>query len=510
MKENEQKLSTIINKLLLHEKWHEAAELIKSSGISNYLAFSAIYAGIETDDEILVDQGVECALKLLSNPSQINYLSDAYYNLANAYQYKVNKYYKNNSTYFGTEKIIEKCIKYFSKSIDIKPDPRAITNLANLYDEVGRPLESLLQYEKAIQIDSTFGMAIGNKAYLLERLAGITTYRTGYLIYAYQLYSVALQYKESIISAGGSGPFIQFKDHMEKIHQYFSDNKKEKLLKRNLTHDHHKTNSNKTVEAYTEFCLKNNLYLSLHIFDLYSTGSIGDSVTTSLLSCVSDEDATKEKEIFMRLNEIKESYITGRYILWLSQQKTDAMSEISKQTILINNLDYTAQNLYTGLLKSAYKKVFSVLDKIAIFLNFYLDLGNEERDPVLNYRRIWYKDLNKNKAKEFHNRIIAQNPMLFGVYSVLDELGGAQSDERNAIEHRYKRISTIGLDPYGASTFSEFTLQTIDVYYKTKCAIVYLLNFVNCTENDKRVKIIKNGGNIIPMTVNTNQWLDIW
>lgn len=495
--------------LLSQEKWQEAAKLIKAEGVNGDLAFMAIYAGIESHDETLVDQGIAAAQKVLKKPSSIRPLSGAYYNLGNAYHYKATEHLSKTGTYFGTEKNVEKAIKYFTKALKLEQDPSTITNLGNLLDELGRPLEALVRYEEAIRRDGNFGMAIANKAMLLERLSKISTYQTGYLIYAYQLYEQALTNQDSILSIGGSDAYNQFIEHRDHIKKYFTDNKRQDLLEVDLSHEHHESSTDETVKQYTKFCLENDLYLNLHIFDKHSAASVGDNISTSLITGISDDEAKQwVTEVFMRLNEIKESYMTGRYTLWLSQQKTPEMSSISEQSLLVNNLDYTAHNLYTGLLKTAYKEVFSVLDKIANFLNYYLELGNDEDSPILNYRKIWYKELDKKQG--FHDHVTSRDYRLFGVYAVLNELGEAPSLERNTLEHRYKRISTIGLDPYGAQTFSEFTEQTTDIYYKVKCAIVYLLNFINYTEDVKRSEAIKDGRVVPTMPVMTKQWLDIW
>lgn len=182
------------------------------------------------------------------------------------------------------------------------------------------------------------------------------------------------------------------------------------------------------------------------------------------------------------------------------------MSAISKQSLLVNNLDYTAHNIYTGLLKASYKEAFSALDKIANTLNFYLKLGHEE--SMVNCRNIWFKDL--KKVDGFADNIKEQNYMIFGIYSVIEELGAKPAGVRNALEHRYLRISTMGGDEYGAPTFSDFTKETEIVYYKIKCAIVYLLNFINATENQKKAEFTKNGEILPIVPVHTAQWLDIW
>jgi hypothetical protein len=208
----------------------------------------------------------------------------------------------------------------------------------------------------------------------------------------------------------------------------------------------------------------------------------------------------------MRLNEIKESYITGRYILWLSQQKNEVLSSISRQSLLVNNLDYTAHNIYTGLLKSAYKEGFSVLDKIANTIDHYLELGHPESE--INHRKIWYKNL--DKVQGFEPKIVQQDRRLFGIYSVLNELGKKPAGVRDSMEHRYQRIGTIGMDEYNAPTFSELSKETTDVYYKIKCAIVYLFNFMNASEEKKKANALEDSAVLPTLPIHTDQWLDLW
>jgi hypothetical protein len=72
-----------------------------------------------------------------------------------------------------------------------------------------------------------------------------------------------------------------------------------------------------------------------------------------------------------------------------SQYTTPDFSAISQQTTLVNLLDYSVSNIYVGQLKSAYKEAFSALDKIAILVNHYLDLGFPE--DRCDYRNVWYE-----------------------------------------------------------------------------------------------------------------------
>ncbi len=467
-----------------------------------------IDTGIGLNNLDVVERGITIGEKNLKDNQYEQYKATTLYNVATGLQYKARKHLLDSKSYFGAEEIIRSCIKKFQESLSLASQERTFVNLGNFYDETGRPLESLVQYERAISRNPKFGMAIGNKARTVERLAPISKYHTGYLVYAYQLYREALQNEASILQEGGTAALEEFKRRKERIKSLFDQNSKGELLEESLTHKKFSKKGRTEDEiSYTTFCLDNDLYLNLHIFDRHSTASIGDNISTTFITSISDEEADKwVKEVLMRLNEIKESFIAGRYILWLSQQKNETLSNISQQSLLVNNLDYTAHNIYTGLLKSSYKEGFSVLDKIANTIDFYLKLNRPENK--INYRNIWYKDLNKSHG--FDPIITQQNYRLFGIFSVLDELGKKPSEVRNAMEHRYQRIGTIGMDEYDAPTFSEFGQETIDIYYKIKCAVVYLFNFINACEEKKKVEALKNGGILATIPIITDQWLDLW
>lgn len=469
-----------------------------------------INIGDALGDIDIIERGVSAGEACLTNAALKDYRGILLYNVANGLHLRIRKYLKDNNTYFGAEEDVRRCIEMFREAFQATGQESAAVNLGNLYDEIGRPLEAIVEYEKVIEGNPGFGMAYGNKALAIKKLSRISDHQGAYLVYAHQLFNQALDNKQSVLSEGGQQAIDSFARGRDGIKSAFEKQSKTELLEADLAHNAFDKSKMGANEAdYTQFCLDNDLYLNLHIFDRHSPGSIGDIISPSFITGISDEAADQwVRETYMRLNEIKESYIAGRYILWLSQQKTDSLSSISEQSLFVNNLDYTAHNIYTGLLKSAYKEGFSTLDKIANTVNHYLKLGHKEDSTNMNYRKVWYTKLDRKKG--FNPSIKSQNYMLFGLYSILYELGDGPDRVRNSLEHRYFRISTMGGDEHGAPTFDEFTQETIDVYYSLKCAIVYLLSFISSCEEMKRHEA-ENAGSLIPtIPVTTDQWLDLW
>jgi tetratricopeptide (TPR) repeat protein len=153
-----------------------------------------------------------------------------------------------------------KCVESFT----LAGTNDAMVNLANLYDEIGRPLEAITTFEKVLKRAPDFGMATANKAQAVENLVSITEYQAAYLVYAYQLYNNAFKYEKSILEHGGTYALHNFKAHRDHIAKYLQDNSKEDWLERDLAHDAFKSSDRPKDEAsYIEFCLQNDLYLNL-------------------------------------------------------------------------------------------------------------------------------------------------------------------------------------------------------------------------------------------------------
>jgi len=76
-------------------------------------------------------------------------------------------------------KLLELYTRPDAKSLGKGHIVKAYINLANHYDHCGRNFDALHWYDKALQLDSTFGMALGNKGIALERLGIIYGHSIG-------------------------------------------------------------------------------------------------------------------------------------------------------------------------------------------------------------------------------------------------------------------------------------------------------------------------------------------
>ncbi|MDQ1581516.1 MAG: hypothetical protein QOD05_2291 [Microbacteriaceae bacterium] len=178
--------------------------------------------------------------------------------------------------------------------------------------------------------------------------------------------------------------------------------------------------------------------------------------------------------------------------------------EISEQSTLVNTLDYAASNLYVGLLKAAYKEAFSTLDKLAVLINHYLDIGHNE-DSVY-YGSVWFEPGQADGERRIAEPVRAAGYRLFGVYLLCLELRGSRySSLRNAMTHRYVRVFRSGPVAKGGYDFERLVDLTAEVLFKVKCAIIYVSQFITSDEQKKH-----EGGILGTLPAWTNQNLDIW
>ena len=179
-----------------------------------------------------------------------------------------------------------------------------------------------------------------------------------------------------------------------------------------------------------------------------------------------------------------------------------AYSEIKKTFIETRKLTYLALcgsgDVNVELIKMTYKNFYSILDKIAVFLQAYLNIPI----PVhkVDFAKIWTD--NKDKIRqEFLDH--PQNLSLLALYNIKLDVYGSKTfnyiiDEqtkdlqriRNFIEHKVivVRDGEMAYDDYQLQiSKDELAINTIRLAQLVRCAIIYLCNFVMHAEYDKRV-----------------------
>lgn len=387
-----------------------------------------------------------------------------------------------------------------------------LVNLGNCLDTLGRSIEAIDVYDEAISINKSFSMAIANRAKALRAFAEISDkYRAAIYVEAYQDIQSVIN-NPDLVAVGGQSAKQAFEHELHYIESRFQD---KSLLKKKLKHPKYKTDNLSNFEKfYLDLCQKEKLFLNFHIHQDHCEAAIEDPIFIRLITKVDDDDTFYKFAKY--LNQIKEDYAVARLLLVQSLYRQEDFNRISERTSFVYALDYSQFNIYTGLLKSSFKDAFNILDKVAVFINDYYQLGFREEDIYFDSIRgrgrsssIW-QDAGVIR-KEILN---SENISLYALYDIYRDFQSGKHQRiqsiRNALTHRRLVIYDSGITDWDSKLdrhnigYNTMLVETIQLMKLVKAAIIYLVNFVNVEESKKR----KAGGKpILDMYADTSQFL---
>jgi tetratricopeptide (TPR) repeat protein len=433
-------------------------------------------------DEKKVKEGVELLQKYFKKIVQhAEYAANAYYNLANGY-YALFQFKRSRDQFYGIFKETElnKAKVYFRKALEYNPQDtmfasQILVNLGNCYDTYGRVLDALECYEEALRHKPDHGMALANKGLALQYYAALAgEHQRTYLLEAYSLLSQALEL--------GVNPeaIDTFTKYLDAIKQAFPD---KKILDNPPKFPGYTIKARSKFERYLiEFCLEHGLYLNICSICNKCDAAIGDTVVIKQMLVPANSDQYIRLSSY--LNQIKQDYVTARFLLILSRYKGLNLNFVDKRVTIIDTLDYSIHNIYVQLIKESFKSFYNILDKIACFIQDYLGMPKERT----YFAKIWYSN---QKKKILHNKIEdVKNFRLNALFDIHRDFEKGQykklKETRNALTHRFVSIRMIQKIE-NAENMTEDTLvkQTIELARIVKNAIIYLLYFVYWEEKKK-------------------------
>ncbi|MGK0289130.1 MAG: hypothetical protein ACI86H_000557, partial [bacterium] len=242
---------------------------------------------------------------------------------------------------------------------------RALTNTANILDKFGRNYESIHAYEKILNVDPNFGMALGNKAQALDYYNRLSPKLSLTLMtYSSQLINKALN-DERVLQIGGKVAIDSFNEYKKFYKEFFITNNISSSIPR----------LPKSTSKYHKFVLKQNLFLNFDFGLYYNEESLSDNFFPNFIDdiqkSINSRTSIMSDKIyfcFHIFNQLLEDFTTARSSFYRAIYETQ---EVDKSIQYIYTYDYSSHSEKHGLLKSVFATLYNTLDKIAHLIKFY-------------------------------------------------------------------------------------------------------------------------------------------
>ena len=402
-----------------------------------------------------------------------------------------------------------------------------LTNLGNLLNTVGRFVEAIGYWDKALAILPSFGMAQGNRAYGLITYAN-ALYDTGqqpiFLRHAHAGLRTALSSKPDDVCGVDQWARDIFKEKLAWLEATLMP----EFLSQGTQMDDFPLGDSEDEIKYRRWCLRRRLFLNpLNDLGPYSIAA-RDVLTTP--SIVVELGEGMHFQGFY--NQLKQEYASARYVYYEGTTSTTPHFS-DKDVLLFNTLDYPCYSLAVEKVKIAFRMAYSLLDKVSFFLNHYLALGIPKRR--VGFRSFWYAGQERQRGlrPEFET---CDNWPLRGLFWLSKDLyentpefreclePDAQELDvvRNHVEHKYLKLhenlwagpsdegTVFGVRPdtLAFSVYrSHFTAKALRLLEITRAALIYLTLTIHAEEK-KREQARPKKGLVLPMLADT--WEDEW
>lgn len=451
----------------------------------------------------------------------------SYYLLGNAWSgVRKIEHEKNRAKVWSLEQEeVFKEIYYFRKAIrqkdfenlDLSLQLAIYVNLGNAFRHYGRTVNAIKYFDKAIALKfwhknivnhPNYFMALINKGLALEYYSKLDYdggHKEFFIKFAYKNFKEAISIIDKYLK----------KSYLDK--EYYQ-NTKENIVSRIKWYEeefacddledieyflNYKTNFLKNEDEYRKWCLSNKLFLnSLNDLGNYDI-STHDPLNLPNLTTKIEQGFPK---IVTNFNQLKQEYISYRYLLFEGLHgKTPKYFD--KKTSITDEYDYNLYDINIEKIKMAFRGFYSIFDKIANFLNEYLNLNMNENN--IYFSNIWYEYKNRQKigVKETFNN--SENLALRGLYLISKDLYDDKQQEffevlepeaqkiykiRNNLEHKFISIKLLNIEQFEtykdrdrnfAITEDELQQITIHLAQLAREAMIYLSFSVHIEEIKK-------------------------
>lgn len=357
------------------------------------------------------------------------------------------------------------------------------TNLGNKLSMLGRSVEAISEFSKVLHLIPVFAKALGNRGRAIETY-GYYLYDTGHqcLILKQAMQDFRQAAEPKAFWDSGFDPkaadlfarkFSVAKAYLDAFEfQYDFD-----------TNQFDLGDSREEIE-YRRWCLANRLFLNPLNDVMVDTVAATDVLHLPSHSYTWDEEAR-----FPALyNVLKQEFVSARYRFYTSTVSYEPHFS-DREVLLMDALDYSMFDIRTEEMKLTFRSVYSIFDKVALFLNDYFKVGLAEKK--VSFRELWEKQA-KGGAFELRPAFVgSKNLPLRGLYFLAKdffdenfvEVASPEAKDlaeiRNFAEHRFLTLTEFGA-PQAANQSHrwiprpEFERKTLHLIRMARAALIYL------------------------------------
>jgi hypothetical protein len=393
------------------------------------------------------------------------------------------------------------------------------TNLANQLSTVGRFVDAVAVWHRALALDPNFGMALGNRGYGLVSYARSlydTGHRDVFLLAAHKNLEAAISSKAKYAQTDHRQARAFFAERMKEIEGAIDVPEARQAVKL----DGFSLGTSKSEQAYRRWALDERLFLN----PLNDLGPHSIAATDVLSLPTFTTGIGETPSVIGFFNQMEQEYASGRWLLYDGIYSEN--THFSDRDVMIHNtLDYTSHALAVEKTKAAFRIGYSLLDKIAFFLNHYARLG-VETDRVY-FKSIWYDRKTRAIREELAS---SRNWPLRGLFWLSKDLFDPEFQDvmepeaqalykiRNRLEHSYFKVHEMLVPSTGTRldmwadklAYSvrreDFQAKALHVFRLARAGLIYL----SLGMHQEELKRKASGPEGLAMPMLLDLWDDEW
>ena len=414
--------------------------------------------------------------------------------------------------------------------LDVVRQCQIYTNLGNLLNGVGRFVDAIESWDRALARIAHFAMARGNRGQGLAYYSR-ALYDPGHkvimMLAAHDDLSASLEpdaFFDIPDTQGAKEAFCRLRNEI-------SSHIKVAAVREQIARLTGSTARSKREQVYRRWCLDKRLFLN----PLNDLGSLPVADHDVLTTPNFVTDVHEPPSLIRLFNIMKQEFVSARFLLH-SGLHSEQVHFSDRGVLLYNTLDFPAHGLAVEQVKCAFRMTYSIFDKIAQFINNYWKLGVNRKDVA--FRSIWFMKMKTGYVlrDEFRQE---PNLPLRGLYwlsrdlydptpgfrNLMEPDARALDELRNRLEHGFVSVHGIdwsgpladmrhpGGEPFGpdpnvcAIARGDLAAKALRILKLARAALIYLALAMHAEER-RRAGNRQDNAVIVPMELDT--WEDDW